>query len=194
MRTRSCALLLSGLFGCSAATSTTVATQTPEPLAVADASSTDPTGEAGPKAPACDAPSYAQFDFWLGRFEVRTADGTLAGHNHIEKAHGGCALIEHWASAHGGSGTSTNQWVPARGKWVQHWVDASGSTIDLEGGLEGESMVLVGDYHQPGGDSLTMRGTWTPLDDGRVRQFFETTADGMTWTPWFEGFYSRVSD
>ncbi len=37
------------------------------------------------------------------------------------------------------------------------------------------------------------RGTWTPLEDGRVRQFFEQSVDGgENWSPWFEGFYSRV--
>jgi hypothetical protein len=36
---------------------------------------------------------------------------------------------------------------------------------------------------------------WTPLADGRVRQFFEQSDDdGTNWTPWFEGFYSRVDD
>ena len=54
-------------------------------------------------------------------------------------------------------------------------------------------MILEGRYVLPGGKRLTMRGTWTLLEDGRVRQFFETSEDQETWTPWFEGFYSRVS-
>ena len=32
------------------------------------------------------------------------------------------------------------------------------------------------------------------MDDGRVRQFFEQSNDeGETWSPWFEGFYTRQS-
>jgi hypothetical protein len=27
-----------------------------------------------------------------------------------------------------------------------------------------------------------------------VRQYFEQADDGGTWTPWFEGFYSRRKD
>jgi hypothetical protein len=39
---------------------------------------------------------------------------------------------------------------------------------------------------------VPFRGLWTPLPDGRVRQFFEQSNDGgETWVPWFEGFYTR---
>ena len=34
-------------------------------------------------------------------------------------------------------------------------------------------------------------GTWTALPDGRVRQYFEEARSPGTWTPWFEGFYTR---
>jgi hypothetical protein len=133
-----------------------------------------------------------RFDFWLGRWAVHVADGTVAGHNHIERAHAGCALLEHWASASGGSGTSTNYFDPEKQLWVQNWIDASGSVIQLEGDLVDGAMVLVGRYIQPDGTASKMRGTWTALDDGRVRQFFETSTDGgETWVTWFEGFYSR---
>ena len=41
---------------------------------------------------------------------------------------------------------------------------------------------------------LDFRGTWTLLEDGRVRQFFEQSADqGKSWQAWFEGFYKRKS-
>ena len=147
-----------------------------------------PEGKSGP----CEDAAFRQFDFWRGQWVVESKDGQFAGFNEIEVAHGGCALIEHWRSANGGSGTSTNQYLPATGKWVQHWVDASGSSIDLEGGLVDGSMVLEGSYRTPDGKSQRMRGTWTQLEDGRVRQFFETSPKGKTWTPWFEGFYRRV--
>jgi len=28
----------------------------------------------------CSGPEYRQFDFWIGKFEVRTPDGEIAGH------------------------------------------------------------------------------------------------------------------
>jgi hypothetical protein len=59
-----------------------------------------------------------------------------------------------------------------------------------------EGMRLVGTLHGVGSDTtLPFRGLWTPLPDGRVRQFFEqSNDDGTTWTPWFEGFYTRTEN
>jgi hypothetical protein len=51
-----------------------------------------------PKPRPCAAAEHRQFDFWLGDWEVRDATGKLVGHNGIEAAHNGCALIEHWWS------------------------------------------------------------------------------------------------
>lgn len=58
-------------------------------------------------APSCDTPQYPQFDFWVGHFEVRTADGKLAGHNRIEAVLDGCALAEHWTAAGTRRGSTT---------------------------------------------------------------------------------------
>ena len=39
------------------------------------------------------------------------------------------------------------------------------------------------------------RGTWTPLEDGVVRQHFEQSGDdGATWTTWFDGYYHPKTD
>ena len=36
------------------------------------------------------------------------------------------------------------------------------------------------------------RASWTLLDDGRVRQFWEQSKDeGETWYIWFDGYYTR---
>ena len=36
------------------------------------------------------------------------------------------------------------------------------------------------------------RGRWTPLPDGRVRQYFEELTPDKKWQPWFEGFYAKA--
>lgn len=162
----------------------------PDPGSAAS-SSPDPAATA--IAAPCDEQVHRAFDFWLGEWEVKIADGTLAGHNRIERAHGGCALIEHWESARGNRGTSINYYDPVKAKWVQNWIDASGTVIQLEGELEGDSLVLVGRIAVPDGTESMMRGTWTPLEDGRVRQAFDVSKDeGASWEPWFEGFYSKA--
>jgi len=71
-------------------------------------------------------------------------------------------------------------------------------------------MVLEGEirYRQPpesadlisAGPARPFRGRWTPMPDGRIRQFFEeliTDNNGEEggeekWQPWFEGFYAKA--
>ena len=135
---------------------------------------------------------FDDFDFWVGVWEVSTPDGKVAGENTIRKLEQGCLLLENWASANGGTGTSMNYYDPARQMWVQVWVGLN-LLIDIEGGLEDGAMRLTGTIHYLATDQRApFRGTWTPLDDGRVRQFFEQSNDaGKTWSPWFAGYYTR---
>lgn len=143
-------------------------------------------------APCEDDERFREFDFWIGHWEVTTGQGQFAGTNRIEKEEQGCMLRESWTSRNGGTGTSMNYFDPAKGKWVQVWVAAAGYSIWLEGGLEDGAMHLVGTIVGLDGTSGPLRGTWTPLPDGRVRQFFEQSNDeGETWEPWFDGYYKR---
>lgn len=137
---------------------------------------------------------FRAFDFWLGNWEVTTADDKLAGHNAITLREQGCYLFESWRGTSGVTGSSINYYDAANKKWVQHWVSPNGSQIHIAGGLVDGSMVLVGEiYYLARAQQADFRGTWTPLDDGRVRQFFEQSNDGgKTWAPWFEGFYRRI--
>lgn len=139
---------------------------------------------------------FREFDFWIGAWEVRLANGTLAGHNRIEPDEKGCVLIERWTSTTGGTGMSMNYLDKATDDWVQVWIAAGGSQIIIRGGLTDDGMSLIGNIHYIGnGQTYPFRGLWTPLPDGRVRQFFEqSTDDGNSWTPWFEGFYSRSDE
>lgn len=137
-------------------------------------------------------PRFREFDFWIGEWEVRLADGSLAGANTISKEELGCTLLERWRGAAGSTGTSLNFYDPVAGHWIQHWVGA-GVFVEIAGGIEDGSMRLTGHVHYTGnGETWPFRGTWTLLQDGRVRQFFEESRDeGKTWNPWFEGFYSK---
>lgn len=136
---------------------------------------------------------FKEFDFWLGEWDVHIADGRFAGSNSIKRAEQGCVLIENWSSAGGGGGHSINYFDASSDEWVQIWNDASGSQINIRGNLGPEGMLLTGHIHYVGnGTTAPFRGLWTPLPDGRVRQFFEQSNDeGKSWTAWFEGFYSR---
>ncbi len=143
----------------------------------------------------CSTDAHRAFDFWVGDWEVFLADGRRVGENRISVREGGCLLLEEWKGAAGGTGTSMSYYDPMSRRWVQLWMGA-GSLIRISGAMVDGSMSLVGEIidvrsHR----SLPFRGTWTPVKDGRVRQFFEQSEDGgESWTPWFEGFYVRRED
>ncbi|MDX1403835.1 MAG: hypothetical protein R3192_04830 [Woeseiaceae bacterium] len=136
---------------------------------------------------------FRDFDFWIGEWDVHLANGTYAGSNVIKPIERGCALTEHWTSANGGTGMSINYLDKASGDWVQVWNAAAGAQIIIRGGLTDDGMALEGYIHYVANETTApFRGLWTPLPDGRVRQYFEqSNDDGKTWNPWFEGFYSR---
>lgn len=163
----------------------------------AGAESVGAPGAAAAQAPRpCrDAPGYGDFDFWIGSWVVHDAEGTLAGRNRIVRAEGGCRLDEHWRGAAGGTGSSFSFHDPVDGGWEQVWHSPGGAFIRIRGGLvDDASMLLEGTIHYvAAGRSAPFRGRWTPLPDGRVRQFFEEYSAGTgRWQPWFEGFYSRT--
>jgi hypothetical protein len=142
----------------------------------------------------CTGPEHRQFDFWIGDWEVRGAQGRVLGHNRITPILGGCALREEWTSADGKIvGTSHNAYDPKDRRWHQAWVDNGPSRLDLVGGLVGTEMVLE-QRTAPGtsGPGDVQRITWTPLPDGGVRQHWQASKDGgKTWTTAFDGLYRR---
>lgn len=151
-------------------------------------------GPALAASPACAEGAFRDFDFWLGSWWVLDAEGVELGRNEIVTAQQGCAVLEHWRSAQGSTGSSVNVYDSAAGQWRQLWV-SPGTLIDIRGGLEDGSMVLTGSIvYLADGRSLPFRGTWTPLADGRVRQFFEEKRDDDEWHEWFEGFYEPIDD
>ncbi|MGD8809423.1 MAG: hypothetical protein PVG24_07440, partial [Gammaproteobacteria bacterium] len=144
----------------------------------------------------CEAiPEYSQFDFWLGDWEVRTPDGTLAGHNSITKEQGSCAIHESWTSASGAGGTSTSFYIPSRDQWRQIWVGSNGTLIDMTGGLIDGEMHLEGTIEYAArGRVVAFRAFWSTNDDKtivrqRMEEFDVATAG---WQLWFDGFYRRA--
>ncbi|MBL8345173.1 MAG: DUF1579 family protein [Rubrivivax sp.] len=147
-----------------------------------------------PTPPPCAAPEYRQFDFWLGEWDVSTADGKAAGRNHITRIAGGCALHENWVGRGGFTGQSLNGWNARTRRWQQTWLDSSGGRLDLAGGWRDGAMVLEGSEPHPKtpGAVLRHRIAWTPGADGGVRQHWQTSEDdGKTWATAFDGRYVR---
>ncbi len=137
--------------------------------------------------PACQSAEYRQFDFWIGTWDVFQPDGQKAGENRIEPISSGCALLEHWSGRGGFTGKSLNIYDSTDKRWHQTWVDSSGGLLMISGGLVDKRIVLGSET-----GSAYQRITWTPNDDGSVRQFWESSTDGgKTWTVLFDGKYVR---
>ncbi|MEJ2482175.1 MAG: hypothetical protein P8049_03415 [Gemmatimonadota bacterium] len=143
----------------------------------------------------CATAEHAQFDFWLGDWEVRTVDGQLAGTNRITKVHDGCVVREEWTANGGGTGESFNVYDPARGEWHQTWVDDQGNLLLLDGGIDTrDRMVLRGERPGPGDVTIIDEISWEPNEDGTVTQVWSTSTDaGATWRERFRGVYSPKS-
>ena len=154
-----------------------------------------PAPSEAPAAAPCTASEHRQFDFWIGDWEVRTPPGQVAGHNRIESILKGCAIHESWTGAGGMKGQSLNTYDPADRRWHQLWVDESGTVLHLAGVFKDGRMVLEGSLPsgQKPGPPIRQRITWERQADARVRQVWEASEDGTTWSVVFDGFYSRVT-
>ncbi len=147
----------------------------------------------GDAAPACKDQAFRQFDFWIGKWDVLVADGRKAGDNVITLINDGCGLLESYRTASGYRGHSVNAYDAARGVWHQTWIDNGGLLLTIEGGMQSGSMVMTGTRKRTTSQGAVLdRISWTPADDGSVRQVWEVSADdGASWRPIFDGRYRR---
>jgi hypothetical protein len=141
--------------------------------------------------PPCAAAGHRAFDFWIGEWEVRRANGKLVGTNSIKREVNGCVLHERYRTERGYSGESFNVYDAPRNVWHQTWVDSDGLLLLLEGGLRNGEMVLEGQTTGADRKVTRHRITWTPEPDGSVRQLWESTGPGGEWTVAFDGTYTR---
>lgn len=151
---------------------------------------------APPSSCGCCTPAHRQFDFWLGEWEVYSQD-TLAGTNRISLLQDSCLLREEWTSARSGyTGTSYNYYDARTQQWYQTWVDNQGGALRLSGGLVQHQMVLQSDrFTGQDGKERRHRITWTPLDDGGVRQHWQLLdARDEPLQTIFDGSYRRAGN
>lgn len=138
----------------------------------------------------CSVVEYRQFDFWVGTWEV-TARGGVAGRNEITLEEDGCVLHEHWTGSRGGTGQSFNIYDRGGRLWHQFWVDNSGTVLHLSGGLSDGVMLLTGTTAGSEGKTIHQRLSFTPNPDGTVRQLWEQSPDGESWSVVFDGLYRK---
>jgi hypothetical protein len=139
---------------------------------------------------------HHQFDFWIGRWEVRDPSGKVVGHSRIESINDGCGISEHWQGTSGANGVSYNAWDPDSKRWHQFWIDNSATTLYLEGGFDRGKMQMLGvQTNAQSGKPQKQRITWSPSVDGSVRQTWDQSDDaGKTWSTTFDGIYRKQTD
>ena len=134
--------------------------------------------------------NYHDFDFWIGEWSVyKYGTDTLVGNSKIESINDSTAIRETYHSTKNKyHGTSLNKFDKTKGKWEQFWVDNSGLTLHIKGGLKGEKMVMRGKTLSADKSVTHNRITWEKEGD-YVRQTWETSTDKENWTVSFDGIY-----
>ncbi len=153
------------------------------------------------QAPACeDVDGFHDLDFWVGEWDVMVEDRKV-GTNRIEKIQNGCAILEHWTSAFGGTGMSLFYYQVATETWKQVWVTGQATG---QGGVKEKQLIerledggvrFQGEIPISASRSYLDRTTLTPLEDGSVRQLIEISRDGgATWEATFDASYVQRED
>ena len=139
-------------------------------------------------APACAGPEFRQLDFWLGDWDTYDmAEPTkVVARNRVTRMVDGCALREEYNQGDGLVGESYSLWDASRKRWHQTWVTNRGTLLLLEGGMEGDRMVMTAPETHPDGGTSLLRGIWWP-EGANVRSKAERSKDGgKTWSPVFD--------
>jgi hypothetical protein len=146
-----------------------------------------------PPPPSCATEGHAQFDFFLGDWDVyRNGSDKLVAHSKWERLYNGCAVRENWMPLNGQDGGSLNSYDPATSTWHQTWIGSAGGRAEFDGGATGDKIVLTGWWagSGPNGENGLTRMTYSRLDGGAVRQYGEFSGDhGLTWQPSFDLVY-----
>jgi len=142
-------------------------------------------------AASCAAPTYRQFDFWAGDWDVFDVGSPIkVAHARVDLILEACVLREDYQGTDGHKGQSFTIYDAGRKVWHQSWVTNRGQLLVIEGKIEAGEMVLSGEDHAAG---AVVRGTWKP-ENGGVRETAVTSADGgKTWKPWFDLVFRRAA-
>ncbi|MES1200280.1 MAG: hypothetical protein ABUS57_02380 [Pseudomonadota bacterium] len=164
-------------------------------FAAAAFADTAPTAQ--PKMPDCSASEFRAFDFWIGEWDVyRTGTTTpLAGRSTIASEDGGCVISEHWRSQRVAyTGHSLNLYDRDTRHWQQFWVDSTGDVTHFIGGPTadgGMQLTAEGDTDTDDETPHYTRMTFTHNADGSVRQYGDSSPDGVHWTERYDFTYRR---
>src|ERR1035437_1518703 len=145
----------------------------------------------GSKSGSCAAPTYRQFDFWTGDWDVFDFGSPIkVAHARVDLILDGCVLREDYQGSDGHKGQSFTIYDATRKVWHQSWVTNRGELLAIEGKIENGEMVLTGEDHATG---ALVRGWWKPVN-GEVRETAATSTDaGKTLKPSFDLVFRQAA-
>lgn len=147
----------------------------------------------------CPEPEVAQFDFWLGEWDVQNRNRPPAGErwyetgtatNRVYTVVGGCAVVEHWRGhAFPGAGLiqgfSLRAWDPAAGRWelVLLWpTDGSPRFGNPAGVFEDGRADFHNRFTTPAGDTVLTRLSFHDMEEDAFTWSDGLSRDGgRTW-------------
>lgn len=138
-----------------------------------------------------------QFDFWIGEWDAYvTGTSNLAGHSRIERASGGCMILESWTSLGNVpfEGKSMNFVDPSTNKWKQVWIGSNGLNVSefLNGEYRDGAMRF--EFESTGAQNQKQLVHFYFFNENKdqVRQLHETSSDdGKTWVTTYDFTYKR---
>ena len=142
---------------------------------------------------------FRQLDFWIGEWDVFGGNGQKVGTSRIAPVLNQCVILETYTAAPGTSlsanyiGQAFHFFDSNENRWVQHYLDTTGTPADWVGELvDGEMRYWREGPFGPSNVITKQRMSFTHLPDGKVRQIFEQSADGgLTWSTAFYGTYVK---
>ncbi len=142
--------------------------------------------------PCEESPEYRGMDFWMGEWEVESAQGRPAGTSRIELVLDGCIILENWTGANGYAGKSFNLFRRDTSKWEQIWVDNQGQVTRYEGEAKDGNIYYRSERLETDGMKVPIKMTFLPKGPDQLRQFGEVSKDGgATWTVEYDLVYKR---
>lgn len=144
-------------------------------------------------SPPCSQPEAAQFDFWLGEWDLEWGEDGR-GRNVITRALDDCVIVENFdgTPAIRLRGTSVSVFDARSGQWRQTWVDNQGGYLDFSGAFSNSRMVLMRSATLDG-QRFLQRMVWYDIQDDSLSWNWERSDDGgKSWEVLWEIRYTRA--
>lgn len=122
-------------------------------------------------------------DFLLGEWDVSNEAGVSLGVATFTTDMAGCLIRESYVTSRGYSAHSFIYHDLNTRRWHRTFVDSEAERAELSGFMVNGALVLSGGEEVPRPGIALVRNTFRRIDGNTMKQIFETSLDGLAWTP-----------